>query len=293
MARPLSLWLLLLLLPVPLLVGAADAEPRDQDDCAPVSPEQHPCYEVTGLRQSPISIDACAASVSVHQPLRITQLDRVPRRMTLENADGLVLGETRWYPDQQPTVSGGQLRGQFVLELLELHWGANSSSGSEHRVDGRRYAGELHLGFRNVKYATLEEALQNVDGLLGLAVLLDEDARSPGRGITALATGLFELGRAPSRAELRAPPTLRELLPEDLHRYVQYSGSATSDDCLETTTWLVFLTPVRVLPIELEVLRSLRDAKGRRLCSSAGRPLQPLSGRPLIRKGRAAGCDNK
>ena len=264
---------------------------RSHHNCSEMSPEQHPCFNITGLRQSPIYIDTCRATGGVLRPLRITQLDSVPRRMAMENEGEIVTAEFGWLQDHQPTISGGGLLDEFVLEIMELHWGADSWSGSEHVLDGRRFAGELHLGFRNTRYTTVDEALQEVDGLLGLAVLLDEDTLSPGHGITALVPGLFEIQGPYRSVELLSPPTLRELLPEDLQQYVQYEGSNTSgEQCLEVITWVVFLTPIRVLPVELETLRNLHASDGNRLCRSINRPLQPLSGRQLRRKGRTPGC---
>ena len=281
-----------LVVPLVLLAGTtltASREPRSHQDCA--EPEEHPCSGITGLRQSPIYIDTCRAAATIHRPLRITNLDRVPRAVSVENDGRLLLGDFSWSAGHEPTVSGGGLRDEFVLVVLEVLWGDNSSSGSEHVLDGRRYAGELHLGFRNTLYPTLDAAFQQVGGFLGLAVLLDEDTRSPGRGITALAPALFEVEEPFIRAELRSPPVLRELLPEDWHRYVQYDGSGTTGgDCPDVVTWIVFLTPIRVLPIELELLRALRTTDGHRLCSSVIRPLQPVHGRRIQRRGRTPGC---
>ena len=277
-----------------LLTGAecgASRESRSHHDCAEMPPEQHPCFNITGLRQSPIYIDTCRATGSVLRPLRISHLDTVPRQMTLENPGELVLGHVRWSSGYQPTIRGGGLLEEYAFEGLELHWGADNASGSEHVLDGHRFVGELQLVFRNIRYPTTEEALERVNGFVVLVAFYDEAARSPGHGLTALAPGLFQITEAFSRAELLSPPTLRELLPDDLREYVQYEGSATSGtQCAETVTWIVFLTPIRILPVELELLRNLRAVDGSRLCGTLNRPLQPLSGRQLRRKGRTSGC---
>ncbi|XP_043204133.1 carbonic anhydrase 2-like [Amphibalanus amphitrite] len=261
------------------------------EHCAPPVIEGHPCSDVSGLRQSPVAIDSCRATADVHRPLRISNLDAIPRRMTVDNTGDRVAGDVFWAPGETPTITGGRLRGQFIYELYNLHWGANSSSGSEHLVNGRSYAGELHLGFKNVKYATVEEALLHADGVVALAVLLDVQARSPGRGLTALAPALFQIREAASSAELVSPPTLRELLPRQLQRYVQYEGSFTSvPPCREAATWIVLLEPLRVLELELELLRQLRDPSGQNICTSLNRQLQPLASRPLHTKHAHRGC---
>ncbi|KAF0296673.1 putative carbonic anhydrase 3 [Amphibalanus amphitrite] len=202
------------------------------EHCAPPVIEGHPCSDVSGLRQSPVAIDSCRATADVHRPLRISNLDAIPRRMTVDNTGDRVAGDVFWAPGETPTITGGRLRGQFVYELYDLHWGANSSSGSEHLIRA-----------------------------------------------------------AASSAELVSPPTLRELLPRQLQRYVQYEGSFTSvPPCREAATWIVLLEPLRVLELELELLRQLRDPSGQNICTSLNRQLQPLASRPLHTKHAHPGC---
>lgn len=45
-------------------------------------------------------------------------------------------------------LRGGPLEAMYVLEQFHCHWGATEDEGSEHTVDGRRYAGEVvHFTF--------------------------------------------------------------------------------------------------------------------------------------------------
>lgn len=46
-------------------------------------------------------------------------------------------------------------------------------NGSEHTVGGVGYAGEIHFIHRNLKYATLDGALKQPDGVVALAVFLN------------------------------------------------------------------------------------------------------------------------
>ena len=41
------------------------------------------------------------------------------------------------------SISGAGLPGTFNIDCFEVHWGADSTRGSEHTVDGRQYAGEV------------------------------------------------------------------------------------------------------------------------------------------------------
>ena len=285
--------LVLVLLLVVMLVDTADTisrEARQDDDCAPLPQELHTCYNDVGLRQSPVYIDTCRAGSSIRRPLRFTNLDVLPRSLLTANIGAGVAGLFTYAAGRKPIISGGGLLQEYSLEYFDLHWGTNSSSGSEHVVDGRRYAGELYLGFTNVKYLTSVEAMQNIDGGVVVSVFLDEDVRTPGRGITGLAPALLEIKAALSSHDLMSPPSIRELLPDNLRRYVQYDGSGTNYACIEALTYIVFLTPIRILPVELELLRDLRSLSGKRLCRSMNRQLQPLSGRRLYRSGPTPGC---
>lgn len=62
---------------------------------------------------------------------------------------------------------------QFHLDALQLHWGTEPMNGSEHTVGGVGYAGELHFIHRNLKYATVELAAKQPDGVLAIAVFLN------------------------------------------------------------------------------------------------------------------------
>lgn len=63
--------------------------------------------------------------------------------------------------------------GVYKLEQFHCHWGCTSDRGSEHTVDGRAYAGELHLVHWNCsKYSSFGEAAGYPDGLAVLGVFL-------------------------------------------------------------------------------------------------------------------------
>jgi len=62
----------------------------------------------------------------------------------------------------------------YALEQFHAHWGSNEYRGSEHMVDGKSYAAELHLVFWNTQYKSFKEAMNQSDGLAVLAVFLEE-----------------------------------------------------------------------------------------------------------------------
>nr|AYD38862.1 carbonic anhydrase 2 [Mytilus edulis] len=62
-------------------------------------------------------------------------------------------------------ISGGPLTGTYRLEQFHFHWGADDNKGSEHTINGKMYAAELHLVHYNTKYANFGEAVDKPDGL--------------------------------------------------------------------------------------------------------------------------------
>jgi len=72
----------------------------------------------------------------------------------------------------------------YEAEAVHFHWGSPESKGSEHVLNGRRFDLEMHIVHRNTKYLTLEEAVNNSDGVSVLAVLfkvvrVSKDQKSP------------------------------------------------------------------------------------------------------------------
>ena len=260
--------------------------------CVGTPTEPQPCAGFEGPRQSPINIDPCSGQLTVDRsPLKFSNPDAAPASMLLTNTGNRVMGVVTWGNTPPATVSGGGLPGTFVYEIFDIHWGANSSYGSEHTVNGLRYAAELHIGLRNIKYKTLDEALLHVDGSAGFAVFFDKKSVSGQRGIAPLAESLFQIKEAYSTSEVASPPSLKQLLPLRLDRYVRYTGSPTAlAPCWGTVTWIVLLEPIGILDIELQLLRGLRNENGDRLCESTIRPLQYVGGRKMYTKQRFVRC---
>lgn len=62
---------------------------------------------------------------------------------------------------------------RFVLETMYFHWGTEPMNGSEHTIGGVGYAGEIQFIHRNSRFQSLETALKEPNGVLGVAVLLN------------------------------------------------------------------------------------------------------------------------
>ncbi|EMP42286.1 Carbonic anhydrase 1 [Chelonia mydas] len=70
-------------------------------------------------------------------------------------------------------VTSGPLTGNYRLHQFHFHWSQTEDHGSEHTVDGAKYAAELHLVHWNSdKYSSFAEASDKPDGLSVIAVFL-------------------------------------------------------------------------------------------------------------------------
>ena len=49
---------------------------------------------------------------------------------------------------------GGPLNDEYELWQFHAHWGSKDGQGSEHTVDGKNYAAELHLGQNFVLFSS-------------------------------------------------------------------------------------------------------------------------------------------
>jgi carbonic anhydrase len=74
-------------------------------------------------------------------------------------------------------VTGGPVKGDYHFLQFHMHWGYGSKDkGSEHLIDGRAYAAELHFVNWNSTAFTdpkLASSSSKNDGLLVMSVLVD------------------------------------------------------------------------------------------------------------------------
>jgi carbonic anhydrase len=165
--------------------------------------------------------------------------------LELENNTHTVLATET--PGSSVTVDGHE------YDLVQFHF----HEGSEHTVDGRRYAGELHLVHTDADGATAV-----------VGVLLEEGAANP-----AL-SAYFDALPATTGAEVEVDDfDTSALLPAD-HRSFRYTGSLTTPPCTEGVSWFVLTTPVQASAEQLAAFRTV--------VAENDRPVQPLGGRELL-----------
>ncbi|NWX88293.1 CAH13 anhydrase, partial [Nothoprocta pentlandii] len=163
-------------------------------------------------------------------------------------------------------LTGGPLSGTYRLRQVHFHWGSSDEAGSEHAVDGMKYAAEVRPCARLPACPPL--------GLIGecnpqLKKITDCLDTIRVKGKRALFTNF--------------DPTC--LLPKSLD-YWTYFGSLTVPPLLESVIWIVLREPISVCSEQLAKFRSLLStAEDEAACCLLRnyRPPQPLKGREVRR----------
>ncbi|XP_063029075.1 carbonic anhydrase 13-like isoform X2 [Melospiza melodia melodia] len=148
-------------------------------------------------------------------------------------------------------LTGGPLSGTYRLRQIHFHWGSNDEAGSEHTVDGMKYAAEI--GECNPQLNKITDRLDTIRI----------------KGKKALFTNF--------------DPSC--LLPTSLD-YWTYFGSLTVPPLLESVIWIVLREPISVCSEQLAKFRSLLStAEDEVACCLLRnfRPPQPLRGREVRR----------
>lgn len=85
------------------------------------------------------------------QPLVIDGIDDIPESIRVVNNGHSIKLTFNYENSKKIKFSGGPLENPFILDSVHFHWGVNGS-GSEHILDGKRYAAELHMVTYNSVY---------------------------------------------------------------------------------------------------------------------------------------------
>jgi len=176
-------------------------------------------------------------------------------------------------------VSGGGLTGTYTTVQFHLHWGSNSTNGSEHTVDGHQFPAEIHFVSYNTKYNNLSTALGHMDGLAVLGVFL-EVGESENAAYQNFLSSTNQLVNKDSEVNLD-PFNLGPLLPPNTSKFYRYNGSLTTPTCNEAVTWTVFDQTVKISQAQLDALFTLKLNSTMHILNNY-RPVQNLNGRVVM-----------
>uniref|UniRef100_A0A915PG06 Alpha-carbonic anhydrase domain-containing protein n=1 Tax=Setaria digitata TaxID=48799 RepID=A0A915PG06_9BILA len=239
--------------------------------------------QVTGDRkQSPIDIlPAITAFDSTLENSEIRINYPVNGEMRLKNAgDSLQL---QIAPSSTAELSVSYLgEERYLLETVYFHWGTEPMNGSEHTIGGVGYAGEIQFIHRNTKFSNLEAALKETNGVLAIAVLLNE-SHDDNPTFSTIIDGIKQVVYKGSECVIRGI-NLPHMLPspEKMKEFWTYAGSETIPPYRETVQWIIFRATVWISSSQLDKLRTLK--RGGYECEVEEtmipiRAVQPVNGR--------------
>ncbi|XP_074605724.1 carbonic anhydrase 1-like [Brevipalpus obovatus] len=193
-----------------------------------------------GTRQSPINIDRNQAKLNTSLKLTLLNYD-LPyldiNKTNLTNSGHHVAITD--FPANKMIIGGSALyHMSFTLLEIHWHWSKDPRDGSEHAIDGERFASEIHFFHRNLKYSTPEEASKYEDGFATLGVLLELGEENA--GLAVVLKSFQNMNNPTRKINPDEPIRLGDLLPKNRESFYTYHGSKTTPTCDESNTWIIF-----------------------------------------------------
>ncbi|XP_053367897.1 carbonic anhydrase 4-like isoform X1 [Clarias gariepinus] len=203
----------------------------------------HAC---NGTRQSPINI--VTADVKPDKNLTAFQFIGFNDSSTFLNILNTGKSVKIELDGQKISVSGGGLQNQYNSTQVHFHWGNGSSiNGSEHTVDGRQYAMEMHIV--NIRADLPSAAAANdstADAVLSFFIEATNDSGTP-ESWKNLTSFLSKIPKEGDTLDIMNQLTLDSLLQGvDRTKYYRYLGSLTTPTCDEVVVWTIFKDPIKV-----------------------------------------------
>ncbi|CAL4164042.1 unnamed protein product [Meganyctiphanes norvegica] len=244
--------------------------------CYPGKDWQYTCsHYCNGDKQSPIDICSESAQAETGSITFSPSYSDAISKLEIKN-NGHTVGAS-WDSGLDPrTITDGGLTGVYALAQFHFHWGCENNRGSEHTVDGTRYAMELHLVHYKTEYGNLSNALKYEDGLAVLGVFFDVDDENT--ALKPITDHLEDIAHPDTEEEIDFNHALIDFIPTNRDFY-RYQGSLTTPTCNEVVIWTVFKTHQSFSEEQVKAFRMLEDHEGH-MCDNY-RGIQPLNGREV------------
>ena len=127
------------------------------------------------MRQSPVNIESDSAVADPQLSRRPLTWTFPPRTIDVTNTGYCWKAHVR---ADESSLKGGPLSDTYRMVQFHCHWGADSSVGSEHQVDGRSYAAEVHLFPMPVSFCQRISLLRRSADRYIQAILVDFTSRT-------------------------------------------------------------------------------------------------------------------
>ncbi|KAJ9583991.1 hypothetical protein L9F63_021661 [Diploptera punctata] len=158
----------------------------------------------------------------------------------------------------QPVLCGGPLPEPYRLDQLHFHWGPSNHQGSEHLVNGKRYAMEVQLIHCAEKYKSLDKACDYRKGIAVVAILLQASADVPLFEFEHVVSKLPLIKSPYMTASLNAEKAISWLRCRALNSgYYTYGGTLTYPLGGRDVIWIVYPDPIPVTPSQVAAFRNV------------------------------------
>ncbi|KFV10226.1 Carbonic anhydrase 9, partial [Tauraco erythrolophus] len=216
-----------------------------------------------GTMQSPINIDMAKTIFSPQlRPIQLSGYSLpANEKLKLKNNGHTVQLDL----PESLAITGGYAQ-QYRALQLHLHWGSPSGPGSEHTVNGRRFAAESLFG-------------SCACHCCGVSVLQVGPRENP--YYQEIIQHLYKIQR--EGKEVLVPGfNIAGLLPDNLKLYFHYNGSLTTPPCYQSVKWTVFNQTMLLSHEQMSTLvTSLRNDDSKPLQNNY-RLAQDLNGRRVL-----------
>eukprot|EP00111_Clytia_hemisphaerica_P022912 TCONS_00067466-protein len=174
----------------------------------------------------------------------------------------------------------------YTLKQFHLHFGCGGEPGSEHALDGQKFAGEVHLVFQNTLFPNQGNALKQPNGLAILAFFVKIDPGAPPNAeFRRFAENVMNVQQPGDVLPMPGGFSMTGMVPHfteglrNLRRFV-YKGSLPTPPCYESVTWVIFNRPILLNGETVNKFSSVMGAGQQPLCGNF-RPIQPANGREV------------
>ncbi|CAF1381328.1 unnamed protein product [Rotaria sordida] len=211
-----------------------------------------------GRLQSPINILTACTTYKSFTPFIFESGYNEQHSFTLKNNGHTIVGTLNSESNLSGLkLAGGDLPGTLELVNFHLHWGENHKSGSEHEVNGMKYAGEIH--FVHINPSTNQTAVLSIfmqsaffqnETTNNTVRFLDEDTRKEWKRYFDIAQTL-KIEDNTTIIYLN----LSLLMGKNLRDFWRYEGSLTTPPCTEGIIWTIFKEPIIFVESEFKSFR--------------------------------------
>ncbi|KAM8876972.1 carbonic anhydrase 4-like isoform 1-T1 [Synchiropus picturatus] len=203
-----------------------------------------------GSRQSPIKITKASSTIDLNlKNFTFTNYDSKTKFKKIMNTGKTV----KVTLDSGVKISGGGLPAEYDALQFHLHWGnGTTAAGSEHTLDGKQFAMEMHIVHSKAAYnGNTTVAVADSEGLAALGFFIEESTTDETNSfdswekLTSFLTNILDAG---SEHDISTSQISLDDLLGNVNRskYFRYLGSLTTPACNEAVVWTVFEEPIKI-----------------------------------------------